>query len=222
MSVVASELAARVGALLDVTIDTSSGNEDKGTPSYSQVRSWLYDAARQILHLAPEPHVAGFVNRATSAGVTSTWAIDGIAIERILSVIKGGFVCDKVSYSTLRRIPMLMPSLYSGGGYAYAESGSIGEATLQFYPEDSDDVEVAYVAPVAQVASWVESPTDNYIPPDSWSKLMVDYAVIQGKVQDEEPEQVQLLMQLWVQGVQAAFGGGVSSGELGGRAGAST
>jgi hypothetical protein len=56
------------------------------------------------------------------------------------------------------------------------------------------------------VASW----TDNtaYVPPTSWGGLLVDYAVMRAKAQDEELEQSELSMRRWQEKVQIKLGSG--------------
>ena len=59
---------------------------------------------------------------------------------------------------------------------------------------------------------------DAYSPPLEWEKFLVDYAVIQGKVQDEEPQQVNLLLQAWYASVQHYGTGEYKGAETGGGA----
>jgi len=79
----------------------------------------------------------------------------------------------------------------------YARFGRSGKVRLKFLPESKGKITLSYIRmPTAYTSSWTP---DDYSAPAELEELIVDYAVVRGKIQDEEPQQVQLLWQAWFQ-----------------------
>jgi hypothetical protein len=203
-TVVASDLRDKVGALLDVDIGSDT------TPDEDQVNAWLYDGAIKMMSILPLEMLGGFMKTQSTADIDGDVSIDAADMLRIVSVTKGGQPCVEVPLANLHGLALRAPYLFRNT-YAYARMGESGEATLQFYPADSGQVEVYYIAFPDAASSW--SGTSSLAPPESWSGQLVEYAALQGKIQDEEPQQAQMLYQMWVQSVQVLAVGKLVSGE---------
>lgn len=186
-------LIARVGAKLDLTITSTS------TPDRGQTVQWLNDGALLLARLLPPHRLGGLQFDLGFTDIGASANIDTDDILRVVSVRKYGVECTVMTKRDLSLAETRTPMLYTTRTPACAVTGEGGAVHLDFFPTFTGDVEIkAIKRPTAyeDSPSWV---------PDQWSipveleTAMIDYAVIQGKVQDEEPEQAQMLMQHWAQ-----------------------
>lgn len=195
MPLTASTAKAAVGALLDVDIETNS------TPSTNQVFQWLYDGAIEMMAVLPDGALAGFTDTKEYGSVKDlNIVVEDIELLRIVAVTKAGKLCDRLPLDVLKDIGKKAPYIYANDA-AYAETGVGGQVLLSFLPDDViADVILSYVHLPAPVNDWTAS--NSYAPPVSWTSFLARYAAIQAKIQDEEPEQAQLLFQMWANEVQ--------------------
>lgn len=187
------ELIERVGAKLDLTITSSS------IPSREQTVVWLNDGALLLARLLPARRLGGLQQEIPYEDVTDKIDIDGNDLLRIVSVKKYGIECRVMDQRELSLVKTRLPLTHTTRTPACAVSGDEGSVTLEFFPESNGNVEVKGLKrPTAYEDS------DSW-EPDEWSMPVelelpiIDYAVIQGKIQDEEPEQAALLMKNWAQ-----------------------
>lgn len=196
-----ADLLAKVGSKLDISITTMS------TPSSAQVVSWLNDAALLMTRLMPEDRLGIFRTQVSNENVGSSIAIVS-QLARVITVKKYGVVCTRLSQRDMDLIATRSPLLHTTRNPACCVSGDAGNVTINFWPVSAGPVSIVAVRkPTAYtVNGW--SP-DTYSLPPELELLAVDYAVVQGKIQDEEPQQAQVLYQMWVQqaGIEAQVEG---------------
>lgn len=196
-----SDLIAKVGSKLDISITAMS------TPSISQVVSWLNDAALLMTRLMPEDRLGIFRTTITSDSVGASISITS-QMSRILTVKKYGVVCTRLTQRDMDLVATRSPLLHTTKNPACCVSGDAGNVAIGFWPTSAGPVSIVAVRkPTAYTASgWAP---DTYSLPPELELLAVDYAVIQGKIQDEEPQQAQVLYQMWVQqaGIEAQVEG---------------
>lgn len=196
-----SDLVAKVGSKLDINITAMS------TPSISQVVSWLNDAALLMSRLMPEDRLGIFRTTITSENVGESIAITS-QLARVVTARKYGVVCTRLTQRDMDLVSTRSPLLHTTKNPSFCVSGDAGNVTINFWPTSSGPVSIVAIRkPTAYLASgWTP---DSYSLPPELELLAVDYAVVQGKIQDEEPQQAQVLYQMWVQqaGIEAQIEG---------------
>lgn len=187
------ELIERVGAKLDLAVT------DNSTPNRGQVVQWLNDGALLLARLLPFERLMGLQFKISISDVGESASIDRDDIIRLTSIRKYGVECTRMTLRELMESSTRLPLLFTSRTPAVAVSGLEGLVRLEFFPTYPGDVEcLALRRPTAyqDSGSWA---------PDEWSLPVelelgvVDYAVVQGKVQDEEPEQAKMLLEAWYQ-----------------------
>lgn len=178
-----SSLVSKVASLMDVSVDTTS------TPSQDQVTEWLKEGFRKLVNMLPDEQLT--LESTTASGTTSS-AVPTTGALKIVSVFVAGVPATKVSYEQLQEISSLQPSRFSGLKHCYAVASN---NSISCFPQDGLTVQVRYIA----------DPTTSIS--DGIAGLVVDYAVVMAKIQDEETEQANMLWQKWMQDVQVAAGG---------------
>jgi hypothetical protein len=134
-------------------------------------------------------------------------------IVRVIGVKKYGVECTVVDQRKMDLTATRLPLVNTVRNPSVCVSGESGYVKLQFWPTSIGPTRVKGVRrPTAYHASFsgrdpdTDEPIYTYAPdefslPAELEMAAIDYAVIQGKVQDEEPQQVQLLHQMWVANV---------------------
>lgn len=201
MSVVSDLLRNRVGALLDVRIS------DATTPSIDQVNNWMYEGAMVLCKIIPIGQLATMMNIETSTETTD-WDINELDMIKLAVVQKADKQCRIYAYDDFLHVRDNLPSLHTDNSPACSlSSNAAGAAVLKFLPETSATVSVLYVASPAPIVEWEPATVaPHLVPPDTWAELIVDYAVMKGKIQDEEEQAASMLYQMWTATVQAFIG----------------
>lgn len=203
MSVISDKLRNRVGALLDVRITEAT------TPSKDQVDEWLYEGALMMCKILPLG-LLGTMMDVEEATVITDWDISAFDVVKAVAVEKNGAICKIYTYPELLHIRDNMSALHTSSNFGCSFVGDAGGAgVIKFYPESSSLAILTFVASPAPISEWVKTSAPHLIPPDTWSELIVEYAVVKGKVQDEEEQAASMLYQMWIQSVQAFTGSAV-------------
>lgn len=197
MSVISDNLRDRVGALLDVRIS------DATTPSRDQVNEWMYEGALILCKLLPVS-ILGTMMGTFSATVSDNWDIGDNDIVRIVAVEKNSKKCRIYSYPDLLRIQDDMPALHTTNNPACSFTGlDSGKSVIKFIPISNTLAFITFVTSPAPIEDWEITDSPHLIPPDTWAELIVEYATVKGKIQDEEEQAATMLYQMWLQSVQA-------------------
>jgi hypothetical protein len=187
------ELIERVGAKLDLEITSTS------IPSREQTVRWLNDGALLLARLLPPSRLGGLHFELSFDDVGETLDIDGDHLMRVVRVKKFGIECTIREQRDLSMIRTRMPLVHTTRTPACAVSGQDGAVQLEFFPYSNGTVLVKGIKrPTAYEDSGSWEP-DEWSMPAELELPIVDYAVVQGKVQDEEPEQAAMLMKQWTQ-----------------------
>lgn len=194
-----TELVDRVGDKMDLTINENS------TPSIGQVCSWLNEAALLLARYLP-PHRLGSLRAPAIAqdDVGARLDLTGNSILRVVGVKKYGTECTVLGQRRMDLVATRYPLVHTVRNPSVCISGESGAVQLQFWPESLGPVEVRGIQIPTKYHNeqsggsytWV---SDTYSLPAELETAAVNYATIQGKVQDEEPEQVAQLYQMWMQ-----------------------
>ncbi len=199
------DLVKRVGYKLDMRPDGSSLPEDV------HVKQWLQDACLRMLDILPLEALAEFfVQSSVTIGVSGRGSVAGLPILRLVAVRYNGQSCTTMPNDEFQTTIRRAPSLYSHLFPAATIVGTATGAALEVYPAVQGGAAVYYVAEPRPIADWDNddsSPWNMLLPPASWEEAMVDYAVIQAKIQDEEIGQAQQLIQAWQEQVAAKMQG---------------
>lgn len=188
------DILDKVGAKLDIEITATS------TPNTSQVISWLNDAALIIVRLLKEERLGLLRASLTEEDVTDALTISE-PFERVVSATKYGVICTKLDQRAMDLVATRMPMVNTTRNPAYCISGSGGSVQLQFWPQSPGPVVVKAIRkPQAYETDSGWTP-GAYTLPVELELIAIDYAVLQGKIQDEEVQQAQILMQAWYQQV---------------------
>lgn len=196
-----SDLLAKVGSKLDVDIT------DTSTPSTAQVVQWLNDAALLMARLMPEERLGLLQTKLTADSVGQLLSLTD-QLERIITVTKYGVVCTKKSQRDMDLVATRTPLLHTTRNPAYCVGGDSGNVSLKFWPSSVGPVTVTAIRkPQAYTATGYSPGT--YALPVELELLAVDYACVQGKIQDEETQQANMLFQMWMQqaGIEAQVEG---------------
>lgn len=195
-----TEILKKVGSKLDIEITATS------TPNRNQVISWLNDAALILSRMMPEGRL-GLLRDSTSQDDVGASMTLTEQYARVVSVKKFGVECTRMDQRDMDLISTRTPLLHTTRNPSYCISGDGGQVQLQFWPEGPGPVLVKAIRkPTAYADDDLWTP-GTYTLPVELELLAVDYAVLQGKIQDEEMQQVQLLMQAWFQ--QAGIEGSI-------------
>ena len=188
-----ADVLSRVGAKLDVTVT------DNSTPSSDQVVQWLNDGSLLMVKYMPPHRLGSLMFVTTESDVGEYWALASTDMLRPVAVKKFGVECARLVQRDLDLVITQTPLLFTTRNPAFAVSGEAGALKLQFWPASLGPVSVKGIKrPTAfeNDAGWA---------PDQWSLPAelelnaIDYAVIQGKIQDEEIEQATILKKEWTQ-----------------------
>lgn len=202
-----SELLVRVGGKLDLTITETS------TPNVGQVCGWLNEAALLFARLLPVARLGSLRSPVvTEDDVGGTLDLTGTDITRVVGIKKYGTECVVLTQREMDFISTRSPLIHTVKNPSACVSGDSGSVLLQFWPSSPGPVSVKGVRkPTAYHNNYTSTDEfgdpiydwapDTYTLPVELETAAVDYAVIQGKVQDEEPEQVQILSQMWAQSI---------------------
>jgi hypothetical protein len=194
-------MRAGVAALLDLAaVDANS------TPTSDQVDRWLMEAAILMCEMADPDNLIWCIASNTTANIGQTLSLGSSSMQKLMSVVKNGVECTKISRDEMQRIKRTASRLYTNNNIAYCVAGDLGSPTIDFYPTTAFSVTTRVAAYPLAVASWAD--TTAYVPPTSWSGLLVDYVVMRAKAQDEELEQSELSMRRWQEKVQIKLGSG--------------
>ena len=198
------ELLRKVGAKLDQTITETSA------PSDIQVCDWLNEAALLLCRLLPANRLGSLRSMVISDNNTGEFLdLTNSDIVRVVGVKKYGVECTVVDQRTMDLTFTRLPLVGTVRNPSVCVSGESGYVKLQFWPTSSGPVRVKGIRrPTAYHADWLsrdpesDEPIYTYAPdefslPVELEQSAIDYALIQGKIQDEEPQQVQLLHQMW-------------------------
>lgn len=194
-----TELVNRAAALLDVPINENS------IPSMEQVVRWFNDGLLLLTKLLPDERLAWAQHSIVIDNVGSELHLEGSNIIRLGVVTKYNFQAHEVGHQMLMSMRSKMPNKASVQTPYFCRFGSEGKVRLKFLPESSGKVHVNFVRmPTAYFWNndgdqWTP---DAYSAPAELEPFLVDYVVLQGKIQDEEPQQFQMLYQAWMQSLQ--------------------
>jgi hypothetical protein len=191
-SQVVGDILDKVGAKLDIEIT------DTSTPTAQQVVVWLNDAALMIVRLLPEERLGLLRTSISSDDISGVISITE-PVEKIVSARKYGIECTKLKQREMDLVSTRMPLVHTTRNPAYCISGSGGSVQLQFWPESSGPVLVKAIRKPEAYSMAPGWTAGSYTLPVELEMLAVDYAVLQGKIQDEEVQQAQILMQAWFQ-----------------------
>lgn len=187
-----ADILVKVGAKLDIDIT------DTSTPNREQVVLWLNDAALLLCRLLPEARL-GLLRDSFEEESASSMLVISRPYLRIVNVKKFGITCTKLEQAEFELISTRFPLMHTTRNPAYCISGGGGDVELQFWPETPGPVLVKAIRkPEAYVNDddWIAG---DFTLPAELEVHAVDYAVLMGKIQDEEVQQVQMLTQLWIQ-----------------------
>lgn len=199
-----SQMVARVGSLLDIEVS------DDTVPSNDDIITWLNEGALEVVKMMPDEKVSALTKR---IGVTDvgerTYLNEDHDFEppmRIMTVTKFGAVCTKAkNYEDYLQKKKLTPLIFDRTNPLACQTGTIASPVIEFFPADTGDVVIqAVIAPSAYAMDGGYDENDDLYPPVSWERLIIDYAVMRGRTQDEEPGQANLQYQMWIQAVQTA------------------
>lgn len=190
-----TDLLMRVGYKLDLTPDGSS------LPSDTQIKQWLEDACVRMVEILPLGRLTEFFQSASVAiGQGGRGDIASLPLMRLVAVKFAGQACTVMPVEEFSATIRSAPGLY---GYLFPSATVIGTdtgAAIEIYPAYSGNATIYYVAEPRPIEDWDNDaifPWNMLVPPAYWEESMVDYAVAQAKVQDEEIGQAQQLIQLW-------------------------
>jgi hypothetical protein len=185
-----------VGNKLDLEITANT------VPSTSQVQQWLDDGLLRMLKALPLTMVQHFVS---SEDLAQTAIPNDIAYEWELS---GEYLKFTGVHSTESNVPVLFVSPlefamvkamvpgYSNHAQAWATVEAVdGSEKLCVWPKLRHPYKVLGIGMPAQASTW--GPSVDMSPPIEWEEPLIEYAVAQARLQDEEPSMGQLSMQAW-------------------------
>ena len=199
------ELLRKVGAKLDLTVTETS------TPNDVQICDWLNEAALLFTRFLPANRLGSLRSAVlVNDSIGEFMDLTGSDVVRAVGVKKYGVECTVLGQRKMDLVSTRSPLIHTVRNPSVAISGESGFVKLQFWPTSIGPVRVKGVKrPTAYNADWVSRDTDDnpiytYAPdefslPAELETAAIDYALIQGRIQDEEPEQVQLLYQMWSQ-----------------------
>lgn len=201
MSVIADTMRNRVGALLDVRISSAT------TPSIDQVNEWMYEGAFNLCKILPTEMLGTMSLLKAYTSQAPPLALGGLELVRLITLEVGGVRARMYSYPDFLNVRDHMPQLHTGTSPAATLTPDAeGITNVTWLPVTPEDVNITYVTEPAPVSAWNKTAAPNLIPPDTWSELIVQYAVVQGKIQDEEEQAAGMLYQMWTASVQAFIG----------------
>jgi len=199
------DLMRKVGAKLDLSVTETS------TPNVEQVCDWLNEAAILLTRLMPDKRLGGLRSAILSESDASEFIdLAGTDMVRVVGVKKYGVECTVLTQRKMDLVSTRSPLIHTVRNPAVAVSGEAGYVKLQFWPTSPGPVTVKGIRrPTSyhndfSARDAEDEPIYTYAPdefslPVELESSAIDYAMIQGKIQDEEPEQVQLLYQMWSQ-----------------------
>lgn len=192
------ELIRAVGSKLDIQISSNT------VPSKDDVTEWLQDGFLRMLMYLPGPMltevsvVQGFENVDVGADALFEWDL-GTDVVRILGATTENYTDTDVfapaivvPYSEYRAIKALVDG--SASVVQSYISVTPGGAKVVSWPKLRRNIELEYVPRPASAYDW---PTAAGSPPLEWEPAVIDYAVAQGRMQDEEPALGQASMADW-------------------------
>lgn len=196
----AEQLVADVAAILDIEITNDT------IPSELQVVRWLNEAAVITASVLP-PEACVSITTTSSFTVTdyASYGESGASSTplRMLSVKKFGKPCEVIydPHVFLRR-KANYGMIYNREFPLCLISGGSAGMSLSFFPEDSGTAELRFICYPEEYVLGEDQSALGYLPPKSWEKILVDYAVMRGRLQDEEPGQAEQQYKFWMDSVK--------------------
>ena len=200
MSLTWTEIKSGVGGLLDTTIDSTS------TPSEDQVAAWVYEGALQMCEILPNSQLTPFEKVLTSS-VGSFFDLTSYNVIRVTAAYKNGKPCKMLDRDEMDIIQANLIQLYDlNNPAACVATNTTATTAVKFYPADVLPCEVRFIQnPTLPMSSWLSSTSG--VPPVTWRSLLVEYAVMKAKYQDEEVELSEQAHKNWQEKVQVTLGG---------------
>ena len=181
-------LLNNVGAKLHVTLGTTT------VPTQDQVTQWLNDAQVEIARIKNVPELVISYTPPASTVATSVAAPDNLL--RIVDAYDN-FDNKKmypITYDIYTRIKAGSDSYYTTSTYCYLIGNNGTSRVIYYYPE-SDPGEKTFL--YLKKPDDLVNLTDVISISDDYAPFLVDYAVIQGRVQTEDYEKVYMLLADW-------------------------
>lgn len=200
-------LLTRVGGKLDIVVTETS------TPNASQVCDWLNEAAILLTRLLPVERLGSLRSPVFSeSDVGETLSLSSTDMIRVIGIKKYGTECVVREQREMDFISTRSPLINTVRNPSASISGDSGDVQLQFWPTSPGPVAVKGInKPTVYDNTWTtldgdgdpiyDWTPDTYTLPLELETAAVDYAVLMGRVQDEETQQVQQLVQMWGQSV---------------------
>jgi len=206
MSVLFSDIKDGVAANLDL-----SEIDDNSTPTQDQVAGWVLEATNMMIQLLPDEQLTVFENSYYTGQSVGPSVNLNSAIVRISYVQRGSFSATPLTVEQLARHRRLGLLVHSESRPAYTLSGGPNSLNMNFYPATTESTTIRYIrACDFDPVLWVGSAHGR--PPENWLGLLVEYATMKAKYQDEEPEQSEQAAKRWQEKVQIISGRGTLAG----------
>jgi hypothetical protein len=198
-----TDLMAAVGAVIDLEVTTNS------TPDRTQVKIWLTDGAVAAFGILPFEALTDCIVIDTGTGYSMVDTDFTTGVLRVASVTSDGIGCIKLTEDQFKTLS-LTPYKYTAGNPAYSVIQTAAGASVQVYPQDATAaLSVSYVPfPFDYNVATVDEATvgDETSVPAPLEHLIIDYAGIMYRVQDEEPGQFQLYEAAWKEKIKTLYG----------------
>lgn len=201
MSATWTDIKSGVAGLLDTAIDSAS------TPTEEQVAGWVYEATLLMCELLPDKQLTSFEKVVTATGVGQYLDLTAHNVIRVTSVRKNGKICNMIDRETMDRIEAASLTMYDINNIACCVAPQLTATTaIRFLPTTTYDVEVRVIQnPLSPATAWQSSTA--CVPPVTWRGLLIEYAVMKAKYQDEEVELATVAHNNWQEKVQVTLGG---------------
>lgn len=197
-----TQLVSAVSGLIDNKITANT------TPSLDDVTGWLNEGAIQIFRLIPVEELRDCMISIFKYGQNVTASDFERNVLKIISVYSNGKICAKVNEEEFALIDQLRPLRYNSNQPAWAKTKRGAEVSISIYPSGSSMMTQITFLPypfIYSSSSPTEAPDDTAVPA-TLEGMLIEYAAMLARIQDEEPAQYNMYMQDWRTKVQMAHG----------------
>jgi len=208
-TVTQTDLQNRVAAGLDVDLSTTS------VPTTDQVDAWLWDAAMFLATVLKPDQIPSLIGdeENVTAMATGTTTLAGTNVIRPLYIGANTDTTNSKVYNPCTiytqqehfRIKQFAPNMHTADNPAAVVTGKQGSLSIEFYPSGMTFYNIRYIGAPSPVANWTGAAA-NFVPPSAWAQAMTAYAVMMGKLQDEEVELANMSKAIWETSLTALIG----------------
>ena len=190
-------LIADVGALIDIT------PTDSTAPSRAQIVSWLNEGALNVMRLAPIHELLSCYVTNIAGGSYFQKSDFSSNPLRIVQVLRNGLACREVDLITFDSFNSIDAMSVTSRLPVYKVDN---DETIRVLPLGTIYVHVSYVPHpfVYELATPTPDP-DNTAVPVVYEEMVVEYAALKYRIQDEEPAQYKMFIEEWRQKLQMNY-----------------